>query len=158
MLNVAAGKAPMQSSVADGGIPQKAIDGSTSTFFDSDTCSLTEVRLKIIGFMESIHWFLESYRYHNFSNLRWSALRGGMSTFSSRTWSSLWGSTLGSHVVVSAVLGTFIGCLKLPKEAVFMQPAYNLLASAVYRCIFYVYSFIELLLNQTNFLLWIILT
>ena len=44
MLNVAAGKAPMQSSVADGGIPQKAIDGSTSTFFDSDTCSLTEVR------------------------------------------------------------------------------------------------------------------
>ena len=43
VLNVAAGKAPMQSSVADGGIPQKAIDGSTSTFFDSDTCSLTEV-------------------------------------------------------------------------------------------------------------------
>ena len=44
VLNVAAGKAPMQSSVADGGIPQKAIDGSTSTFFDTDTCSLTEVR------------------------------------------------------------------------------------------------------------------
>ena len=43
MLNVAAGKAPMQSSVADGGIPQKAVDGSTSTFFDADTCSLTDV-------------------------------------------------------------------------------------------------------------------
>ena len=43
MLNVAAGKAPMQSSVAEGGIPQKAVDGSTSTFFDLSTCSLTEV-------------------------------------------------------------------------------------------------------------------
>jgi len=43
VLNVAAGKAPMQSSVAEGGIPQKAVDGSTSTFFDLSTCSLTEV-------------------------------------------------------------------------------------------------------------------
>ena len=43
VLNVAAGKAPMQSSVADGGIPQKAVDGSTSTRFDLSTCSLTEV-------------------------------------------------------------------------------------------------------------------
>jgi len=43
VLNVAAGKAPMQSSVAEGGIPQKAVDGSTSTFFDLTTCSLTEV-------------------------------------------------------------------------------------------------------------------
>ena len=43
VLNVAAGKAPMQSSVAEGGIPQKAVDGSTSTFFDKDTCTLTEV-------------------------------------------------------------------------------------------------------------------
>lgn len=43
VLNVAAGKAPMQSSVMDGGIPQKAIDGSTSTFYDPKTCSLTEV-------------------------------------------------------------------------------------------------------------------
>ena len=42
-MNVAAGKAPMQSSVAEGGIPQKAVDGSTSTFFDLSTCSLTEV-------------------------------------------------------------------------------------------------------------------
>lgn len=33
----------MQSSVLDGGIPQKAIDGSTSTFYDPNTCSLTEV-------------------------------------------------------------------------------------------------------------------
>jgi hypothetical protein len=43
VLNVAAGKAPMQSSVAEGGIPQKAVDGSTSTFFDASTCTLTEV-------------------------------------------------------------------------------------------------------------------
>ncbi|XP_066975553.1 uncharacterized protein [Macrobrachium rosenbergii] len=41
VLNVAAGKAPMQSSVADGGIPQKAVDGSTSTSFSLDTCTLT---------------------------------------------------------------------------------------------------------------------
>ena len=43
VLNVAAGKAPMQSSVLDGGIPQKAVDGSTSTFYDPNTCTLTEV-------------------------------------------------------------------------------------------------------------------
>ena len=41
MLNVAAGKAPMQSSVAEGGIPQKAVDGSSSTSFTTDTCTLT---------------------------------------------------------------------------------------------------------------------
>ena len=33
----------MQSSVLDGGIPQKAVDGSTSTFYDPSTCTLTEV-------------------------------------------------------------------------------------------------------------------
>jgi len=43
VLNVAAGKAPMQSSVVDGGIPQKAVDGSTSSFYDPSTCTLTEV-------------------------------------------------------------------------------------------------------------------
>ena len=43
VLNVAAGKAPMQSSVVENGIPQKAVDGSTSTFFDASTCSLTDV-------------------------------------------------------------------------------------------------------------------
>jgi len=43
VLNVAAGKAPMQSSVAAGGIPQKAVDGSTATAFTDGTCSLTEV-------------------------------------------------------------------------------------------------------------------
>jgi hypothetical protein len=40
-LNVAAGKAPMQISSDLGGIPQKAIDGSTSSFFNVDTCTLT---------------------------------------------------------------------------------------------------------------------
>ena len=49
VLNVAAGKAPMQSSVAEGGIPQKAVDGSTSTFFDLSTCSLTEVEIYRLG-------------------------------------------------------------------------------------------------------------
>ena len=33
----------MQSSVSEGGIPQKAVDGSTSTFFDDSTCTLTDV-------------------------------------------------------------------------------------------------------------------
>ncbi|XP_018495712.2 uncharacterized protein LOC100900376 [Galendromus occidentalis] len=42
VLNVAAGKAPLQSSTMGGGIPQKAVDGSTSPFFNPDTCSLTE--------------------------------------------------------------------------------------------------------------------
>ncbi|XP_053678664.1 uncharacterized protein LOC128729042 [Anopheles nili] len=42
VLNVAAGKAPMQISTEAAGIPQKAIDGSTSAFFSSDTCSLTK--------------------------------------------------------------------------------------------------------------------
>ncbi|XP_034231710.1 uncharacterized protein LOC117639872 [Thrips palmi] len=41
VLNVAAGKAPMQISTAAGGLPQKAIDGSTSAFYASDTCTLT---------------------------------------------------------------------------------------------------------------------
>lgn len=41
VLNVAAGKAPMQISTESGGIPQKAIDGSTSAFYSAETCSLT---------------------------------------------------------------------------------------------------------------------
>nr|XP_022921270.1 uncharacterized protein LOC111429562 [Onthophagus taurus] len=42
VLNVAAGKAPMQISTENGGIPQKAIDGSTSAFFNAETCTLTK--------------------------------------------------------------------------------------------------------------------
>ncbi|CAG9771055.1 unnamed protein product [Ceutorhynchus assimilis] len=42
VLNVAAGKAPMQVSTEAGGIPQKAIDGSTSAFFNAETCTLTK--------------------------------------------------------------------------------------------------------------------
>ncbi|XP_019766261.2 uncharacterized protein LOC109541757 [Dendroctonus ponderosae] len=42
VLNVAAGKAPMQVSTEAGGIPQKAIDGSTSAFFSAETCTLTK--------------------------------------------------------------------------------------------------------------------
>ncbi|XP_037028180.1 uncharacterized protein LOC119068621 isoform X3 [Bradysia coprophila] len=42
VLNVAAGKAPMQISTDGAGIPQKAIDGSTSAFYTPETCSLTK--------------------------------------------------------------------------------------------------------------------
>ncbi|XP_023228070.1 uncharacterized protein LOC111628502 [Centruroides sculpturatus] len=42
VLNVAAGKAPMQSSIMGKGVPQKAVDGSTSTFFNAETCTMTE--------------------------------------------------------------------------------------------------------------------
>lgn len=41
VLNVAAGKAPMQISSENGGVPQKAIDGSTSSFFNPETCTLS---------------------------------------------------------------------------------------------------------------------
>ncbi|XP_049885104.1 uncharacterized protein LOC126380042 isoform X2 [Pectinophora gossypiella] len=40
VVNVAAGKAPMQVSTEDGGVPQRALDGSTAAAF-SDTCTLT---------------------------------------------------------------------------------------------------------------------
>ncbi|CAG0879193.1 unnamed protein product [Cyprideis torosa] len=42
VLNVAAGKAPMQSTVAEAGRPHKAVDGSTSTRYDPETCTLTQ--------------------------------------------------------------------------------------------------------------------
>ncbi|XP_026315210.1 CUB and sushi domain-containing protein 3 isoform X2 [Hyposmocoma kahamanoa] len=42
VLNVAAGKAPMQASTEDGGVPQRALDGSTSAVFSPETCTLTK--------------------------------------------------------------------------------------------------------------------
>ncbi|XP_030030346.2 uncharacterized protein LOC115447445 isoform X1 [Manduca sexta] len=42
VLNVAAGKAPMQASTEDGGVPQRALDGSTAASFNPDTCTLTK--------------------------------------------------------------------------------------------------------------------
>ena len=42
VLNVAVGKAAMQSSTEGHGGPQRAVDGSTSTFFNPNTCSMTE--------------------------------------------------------------------------------------------------------------------
>uniref|UniRef100_A0A2A4J811 Sushi, von Willebrand factor type A, EGF and pentraxin domain-containing protein 1 n=1 Tax=Heliothis virescens TaxID=7102 RepID=A0A2A4J811_HELVI len=42
VLNVAAGKAPMQASTEDGGVPQRALDGSTSATFSAETCTLTK--------------------------------------------------------------------------------------------------------------------
>jgi hypothetical protein len=41
VLNVAAGKAPMQSSRADSGIPQLAVDGSSAQVYTPQTCTLT---------------------------------------------------------------------------------------------------------------------
>ncbi|KAI8431176.1 hypothetical protein MSG28_001214 [Choristoneura fumiferana] len=42
VLNVAAGKAPMQASIEDSGVPQRALDGSTAAAFNPDTCTLTK--------------------------------------------------------------------------------------------------------------------
>ncbi|XP_047543760.1 sushi, von Willebrand factor type A, EGF and pentraxin domain-containing protein 1 isoform X2 [Vanessa atalanta] len=42
VLNVAAGKAPMQISTEEGGVPQRALDGSTSAAFNAETCTLTK--------------------------------------------------------------------------------------------------------------------
>lgn len=42
VLNVAAGKAPMQVSTEEGGVPQRALDGSTAAAFSADTCTLTK--------------------------------------------------------------------------------------------------------------------
>lgn len=46
VLNVAGGKAPMQSSSADGGIPQRAVDGSSGQIYSPQTCTLTRAELK----------------------------------------------------------------------------------------------------------------
>ncbi|XP_063372812.1 seizure protein 6 homolog [Cydia amplana] len=42
VLNVAAGKAPMQASTEDSGVPQRALDGSTSSVYSPETCTLTK--------------------------------------------------------------------------------------------------------------------
>ncbi|KZC05020.1 Sushi, von Willebrand factor type A, EGF and pentraxin domain-containing protein 1, partial [Dufourea novaeangliae] len=41
VLNVAGGKAPMQSSSSEGGIPQRAVDGSSGQIYSPQTCTLT---------------------------------------------------------------------------------------------------------------------
>ncbi|XP_023239860.1 uncharacterized protein LOC111638392 isoform X1 [Centruroides sculpturatus] len=43
VFNVAIGKASLQSSVMGKGNPQKALDGTTSSFFNPDTCTSTEI-------------------------------------------------------------------------------------------------------------------
>lgn len=42
VVNVAAGKAPMQISTQEGGAPQKALDGSTALAYSPGTCTLTK--------------------------------------------------------------------------------------------------------------------
>lgn len=44
MLNVGLGKAAMQSSTAGHGSAQKAVDGSTSPYFQAGTCTMTDVQ------------------------------------------------------------------------------------------------------------------
>ncbi|CAG5081389.1 Protein of unknown function [Cotesia congregata] len=46
VLNVAGGKAPMQSSSSEGGIPQKAVDGSSGQVYNPQTCTLTRAEVK----------------------------------------------------------------------------------------------------------------
>nr|XP_012232522.1 PREDICTED: uncharacterized protein LOC105678072 isoform X2 [Linepithema humile] len=46
VLNVAGGKAPMQSSSMDGGIPQRAVDGSSGQIYTPQTCTLTRLEHK----------------------------------------------------------------------------------------------------------------
>ncbi|XP_076318875.1 uncharacterized protein LOC143229897 [Tachypleus tridentatus] len=53
VLNIAAGKAPMQSSVAGKGNPQKAVDGRTSALFNADTCTMTRA-----GTGEAAWWYV----------------------------------------------------------------------------------------------------
>ncbi|RWS10699.1 sushi: von Willebrand factor type A: EGF and pentraxin domain-containing protein 1-like protein [Dinothrombium tinctorium] len=43
VLNVAVGKAAMQSSIVGQGSAQRAVDGSTSTFYNGNTCTMTEI-------------------------------------------------------------------------------------------------------------------
>ncbi|XP_058790737.1 uncharacterized protein LOC131663955 [Phymastichus coffea] len=46
VLNVAAGKAPMQSSRSESGIPQLAVDGSSAQAYSPKTCTLTTPELR----------------------------------------------------------------------------------------------------------------
>ncbi|XP_076670028.1 uncharacterized protein LOC143369675 [Andrena cerasifolii] len=46
VLNVAGGKAPMQSSSSEGGIPQRAVDGSSGQVYTPQTCTLTRPELR----------------------------------------------------------------------------------------------------------------
>lgn len=43
VLNVGLGKAAMQSSTAGQGSAQRAVDGSTSPYFQASTCTMTDV-------------------------------------------------------------------------------------------------------------------
>ena len=58
MINVAAGKAPMQSSTAQEGIPQKAVDGSTSGLFSSQTCTLTQPEAAPLWYVNLLEPFM----------------------------------------------------------------------------------------------------
>ncbi|XP_069365099.1 uncharacterized protein [Maniola hyperantus] len=43
VINVAAGKAPMQISTDEGAVPQRALDGSTASSFSAETCTLSKI-------------------------------------------------------------------------------------------------------------------
>ncbi|XP_011313896.1 uncharacterized protein [Fopius arisanus] len=46
VLNVAGGKAPMQSTSAENGIPQRAVDGSSGQVYSPQTCTLTRPEMR----------------------------------------------------------------------------------------------------------------
>ena len=58
VINVAAGKAPMQSSTHQDGIPQKAVDGSTSGLFSPQTCSLTQPEVAPLWYVNLLEPFM----------------------------------------------------------------------------------------------------
>ena len=58
VINVAAGKAPMQSSTHQDGIPQKAVDGSTSGLFSPQTCTLTQPEVTPLWYVNLLEPFM----------------------------------------------------------------------------------------------------
>ncbi|KFM73039.1 Sushi, von Willebrand factor type A, EGF and pentraxin domain-containing protein 1, partial [Stegodyphus mimosarum] len=58
VMNVAAGKAAMQSSIVAKGVPQKAVDGSTSRSFAADTCTLSEMETSPWWYVNLLEPFL----------------------------------------------------------------------------------------------------
>ncbi|XP_043211186.1 uncharacterized protein LOC122375741 isoform X3 [Amphibalanus amphitrite] len=58
VINVAAGKAPMQSTTHQDGIPQKAVDGSTSGLFSSQTCTMTQPEATPLWYVNLLEPFM----------------------------------------------------------------------------------------------------
>lgn len=108
VLNVAAGKAPMQISTEGAGIPQKAIDGSTSAFYTSDTCSLTKAE-RVPWWYARIFLFklmIIFYKLEKCSYFFCVCVFVGMLTSWNPIWCNWYDWTLANHVVVSVKIQT----------------------------------------------------